>query len=192
MIPRASTQSGATSWRGSSLASLASCQIPCVHPPVVRSGATIVACLGSSSTAGKGQAFDWVAQSLGRSHEKKTSAIFLSTKTCLAKSWRCLVVPSRAYDFFRSIVTPSGFSFFRKSPDEVAQMSGRRFHSDGIHLNSRGGMIGPISFRNFSTLRLKRIDWREEVCTVSSRCTSCRDLLLFPCKDDLSRRIYLE
>jgi hypothetical protein len=174
-----------------------------------------VACLGSSSTAGKGQAFDWVAQSLGRSHEKKTSAIFLSTKTCLAKSWRCLVVPSRASDFFRSIVTPSGFSFFRKSPDEVAQMSGRRFHSDGIHLNSRGGMIGPISFRNFSTLRLKRIDWRmgrlaqtgealmahahagdgrdwsEEVCTVSSRCTSCRDLLLFPCKDDLSRRIYL-
>jgi len=28
-----------------------------------------------------------------------------------------------------------------KSPDEVAQMNGCHFHSDGVHLNSRGGMI---------------------------------------------------
>jgi lysophospholipase L1-like esterase len=29
----------------------------------------------------------------------------------------------------------------QKSPDEIARMNGWRFHSDGIHLNSRGGMI---------------------------------------------------
>ena len=30
--------------------------------PVVKDGAIIVACLGSSSTAGKGQAFDWISE----------------------------------------------------------------------------------------------------------------------------------
>ena len=46
-----------------------------------------------------------------------------------------------------------GFGFFsfyrdafrtlalRKSPDEVARMNGWSFHSDGVHLNSRGGLI---------------------------------------------------
>ncbi len=29
----------------------------------------------------------------------------------------------------------------RKSTDEVAQMNGWRFHTDGVHLNGRGGMI---------------------------------------------------
>lgn len=29
----------------------------------------------------------------------------------------------------------------RKGPDEVAEMNGWRFHTDGVHLNSRGGMI---------------------------------------------------
>jgi hypothetical protein len=29
----------------------------------------------------------------------------------------------------------------RKSPDEVAQLNGWGFHTDGVHLNSRGGMI---------------------------------------------------
>lgn len=29
----------------------------------------------------------------------------------------------------------------RKTPDEVAQLNGWRFHSDGVHLNSRGGII---------------------------------------------------
>jgi hypothetical protein len=52
--------------------------------------------------------------------------------------------PGRAYtpfrflpfyrDAFRAIV-------LRKSPDEVAQMHGWRFHTDGVHLNSRSGVI---------------------------------------------------
>jgi lysophospholipase L1-like esterase len=29
----------------------------------------------------------------------------------------------------------------RRSPDDIAEKNGWRFHSDGIHLNSRGGMI---------------------------------------------------
>ena len=37
-------------------------------------------------------------------------------------------------DAFRVLV-------LRKSPDQIAQMNGWRFHSDGLHLNSRSGMI---------------------------------------------------
>jgi lysophospholipase L1-like esterase len=37
-------------------------------------------------------------------------------------------------DAFRTLV-------LRKSPDEVARMNGWSFHSDGVHLNSRGGLI---------------------------------------------------
>jgi lysophospholipase L1-like esterase len=55
-----------------------------------------------------------------------------------------LASPGRAFTCFRFL------SFYRdafrvlvqrKSPDEVAQMNGWRFHTDGVHLNSRGGMI---------------------------------------------------
>ena len=37
-------------------------------------------------------------------------------------------------DAFRSTV-------LRKSPDEVARINGWRFHTDGVHLNGRGGLI---------------------------------------------------
>jgi lysophospholipase L1-like esterase len=37
----------------------------------------------------------------------------------------------------------------RKSPDEVAQLNGWRFHTDGIHLNSRGGMIAADLVQDF-------------------------------------------
>ncbi len=37
-------------------------------------------------------------------------------------------------DAFRTLV-------LRKSPDEVARINGWSFHSDGVHLNSRGGLI---------------------------------------------------
>ena len=52
--------------------------------------------------------------------------------------------PGRAFTEFGC------FSFYRdafrtlvlgKSPDEVARINGWNFHSDGIHLNSRGGLI---------------------------------------------------
>jgi lysophospholipase L1-like esterase len=55
-----------------------------------------------------------------------------------------LATPGRAFTCFQFL------SFYRdafrvlvlhKSPDEVAQMNGWRFHTDGVHLNSRGGMI---------------------------------------------------
>lgn len=60
--------------------------------------------------------------------------------------------PGRAFTRF-------GFlSFYRdafrvlvlhKSPDEVAQMNGWRFHTDGVHLNSRGGMIAADLVQEF-------------------------------------------
>jgi lysophospholipase L1-like esterase len=37
-------------------------------------------------------------------------------------------------DAFRTLV-------LHRTPDEVAALNGWRFHSDGVHLNSRGGMI---------------------------------------------------
>lgn len=37
-------------------------------------------------------------------------------------------------DAFRSLV-------LRKSPDEIAHLNGWHFHSDGVHLNSRSGLI---------------------------------------------------
>jgi hypothetical protein len=52
--------------------------------------------------------------------------------------------PSHAFTSFRFL------RFYRdafrravmgKSPDDVARINGWSFHSDGVHLNSRGGMI---------------------------------------------------
>jgi lysophospholipase L1-like esterase len=45
-------------------------------------------------------------------------------------------------DAFRVLV-------LRKTPDEVAQLNGWRFHSDGIHLNSRGGIIAADRIQQF-------------------------------------------
>ena len=45
-------------------------------------------------------------------------------------------------DAFRVLV-------LRKTPDEVAQLNGWRFHSDGIHLNSRGGIIAADLIQRF-------------------------------------------
>jgi lysophospholipase L1-like esterase len=45
-------------------------------------------------------------------------------------------------DAFRTIV-------LRMSPDEVARLNGWKFHSDGIHLNGRGGMIAASLIQKF-------------------------------------------
>jgi lysophospholipase L1-like esterase len=37
-------------------------------------------------------------------------------------------------DAFRTVI-------LRKSPDEVSRINGWKFHTDGVHLNSRGGLI---------------------------------------------------
>jgi lysophospholipase L1-like esterase len=57
---------------------------------------------------------------------------------------RIMTEPGRAFtrfrflpfyrDAFRALV-------LRKTPDEIAQLNGWRFHTDGVHLNSRGAMI---------------------------------------------------
>jgi lysophospholipase L1-like esterase len=55
-----------------------------------------------------------------------------------------LASPGRALTSFRFL--PFYRDAFRvivlhKTPDKVAQLNGWRFHTDGVHLNSRGGMI---------------------------------------------------
>jgi hypothetical protein len=45
-------------------------------------------------------------------------------------------------DAFRVLV-------LRKSPDEVALLNGWRFHTDGVYLNSRGGMIAVDLVQDF-------------------------------------------
>ena len=52
--------------------------------------------------------------------------------------------PGRAFTCFRLLPfyrDAFGALMLRKSPDQIGQMNGWRFHTDGVHLNSRGGMI---------------------------------------------------
>jgi len=55
-----------------------------------------------------------------------------------------VAAPGRAFTNFRFL--PFYRDAFRvlvlgKNPDEVARLNGWRFHTDGVHLNSRAGMI---------------------------------------------------
>ena len=55
-----------------------------------------------------------------------------------------VAAPGRAFTRFRFLpFYRDAFRVFvlRKSPDEVARLNGWHFHTDGVHLNSRGGMI---------------------------------------------------
>jgi lysophospholipase L1-like esterase len=63
-----------------------------------------------------------------------------------------LASPGRAFTSFRFL--PFYRDAFRalvlhKSPDEIAQLNGWRFHTDGVHLNSRGGMIAADLVQEF-------------------------------------------
>ena len=60
--------------------------------------------------------------------------------------------PGRAFTAFQFLpVYRDAFRVLvlRKTPDEVARLNGWRFHSDGIHLNSRGGMIAADLIQKF-------------------------------------------
>jgi hypothetical protein len=55
-----------------------------------------------------------------------------------------VAAPGRAYTSFRFLpFYRDAFHVLvlRKTPDEVAQPNGWQLHTDGVHLNSRGGMI---------------------------------------------------
>ena len=63
-----------------------------------------------------------------------------------------LASPGRAFTSFQFL--PFYRDAFRvlalhKTPDEVAQLNGWLFHTDGIHLNSRGGMIAANLVQEF-------------------------------------------
>ncbi len=61
-----------------------------------------------------------------------------------AMSAQLLAAPGRAFDAFRVLPfyrDALRTLVLRKSPDELALLNGWRLHSDGIHLNGRGGLI---------------------------------------------------
>jgi hypothetical protein len=63
-----------------------------------------------------------------------------------------LASPRRAFTSFQFL--PFYRDAFRvlalhKTPDEVAELNGWRFHTDGIHLNSRGGIIAADLVQEF-------------------------------------------
>lgn len=52
--------------------------------------------------------------------------------------------PGRAFTTFRFLPfyrDAFGVLVLGKSPDDVTRLNGWRFHTDGVHLNSRSGMI---------------------------------------------------
>jgi lysophospholipase L1-like esterase len=71
-------------------------------------------------------------------HEAMLAQIHTSPKRALT-SFRFLPLYR---DAFRTLI-------LRRSPDEVARMNGWLFHTDGVHLNSRGGMIAADLIQEF-------------------------------------------
>jgi lysophospholipase L1-like esterase len=81
--------------------------------------------------------------------EQKTCA-YLGIHEAMLAQMR--VSPGRALTSFRFL--PFYRDAFRvlvlkKSPDEVARINGWRFHTDGVHLNSRGAMIAAELVQEF-------------------------------------------
>jgi hypothetical protein len=90
-----------------------------------------------------------------------------------------LVTPDRAFTCFRfhSFYRDAfGVLVLRKSPDKVAQMNGWCFHTDGIHLNTRGGMIVADLFRSASGDRFAPLSMTGEnpVTTIAQRAQTPR------------------
>lgn len=71
-------------------------------------------------------------------HEAMLAQIHTSSRRALT-SFRFLPLYR---DAFRTLI-------LRRSPDEVARMNGWLFHTDGVHLNSRGGMIAADLIQEF-------------------------------------------
>jgi hypothetical protein len=74
----------------------------------------------------------------GRPRNRRLSRFFEAFQAAIAGD------PGRALTEFR-LLPMYGDAFrtlvLRMSPDEVGRLNGWKFHSDGIHLNRRGGMI---------------------------------------------------
>jgi len=82
--------------------------------------------------------FSLIIQETAKEHATAYIPLYESIRDQIAKE------PGRAFTEFRF------FPFYRdafrtmvlgKTPDQVAQLNGWRFHTDGVHLNSRSGLI---------------------------------------------------
>ena len=88
--------------------------------------------------------------SIIREVAEQTTCAYLGIYEALLAHIR--VSPGRALTSFRFL--PFYRDAFRvlvlkKSPDEVAGINGWRFHTDGVHLNSRGAMIAAELVQGF-------------------------------------------
>ena len=84
------------------------------------------------------QEFSAIIQEVAVHENTKYIALYESLSAEIMKS------PGHAFSQFRFLpFYRDAFRtvLFRKSPDEVGRMNGWRFHTDGVHLNSRSGLI---------------------------------------------------
>jgi len=75
-----------------------------------------------------------IAQEEGADYIGLYEAMFAQVRKSPGRAFTEFGFLSFYRDAFRTLV-------LRKSPDEVARINGWSFHSDGVHLNSRGGLI---------------------------------------------------
>ena len=96
-----------------------------------------VACLGSSSTGGKGQAFDWIAELRAR------------PRNAQVKFENFGVGGDLAYNALKRL--PAVLACRPgKVVGWVSRMDGWRFQTDGVHRDSRAGRIVADRIREFS------------------------------------------
>ena len=116
-----------------------------------------VAFFGSSTLAGKGQAFNIIAQ-IEKSHPEMEffnfgvggiKTLAMEEKTRYLPFYETMYAilqgdPGRSYDQF-NLLSMYRDAFrtlvLRWTPDQVAIKNGWRYHSDGIHLNGKGAAI---------------------------------------------------
>jgi lysophospholipase L1-like esterase len=75
-----------------------------------------------------------IAQEEGTDYIALYEAMFAQVMKSPGRAFTEFGLLSFYRDAFRTLV-------LRKSPDEVARINGWSFHTDGVHLNSRGGLI---------------------------------------------------
>jgi lysophospholipase L1-like esterase len=75
-----------------------------------------------------------IAQEEGTDYIALYEAMFVQIRKSPGRAFTEFVFLSFYRDAFRTLV-------LRKSPDKVARINGWSFNTDGVHLNSRGGLI---------------------------------------------------
>ncbi len=108
----------------------------CSLPPIGEDPTSTNTCQGELNR--RVQEFSAIIRELAARENTEYIPLYESLSAEIVKS------PGRAFNEFRFLpFYRDAFRtvLLRKSPDEVGCMNGWRFHSDGVHLNSRSGLI---------------------------------------------------